>query len=195
VYFLHNTQCCGCAVHPTCLGGAVFEYRPRNRVPWHVLWFSVTVLRWRLKLGLERFLPRRPQFIRRYITDAVDAASLNLWLWNAALPKLISKFRPNAVRPCSTSHLVTFSTSKRLTFTEPTVIRRTSGHRLWTFIAVNLSLLPPLNAVSYLPPPPPLSLLSFGLKVWSVEVGTGGHCHSQAVRYWSSCRNTERNIL
>jgi hypothetical protein len=44
--------------------------------------------------------------------------------------------------PCSTLHL-TFSISKRLTFTKPTSIRRTSGHCLGTFVAANLNLCSP----------------------------------------------------
>jgi hypothetical protein len=93
---------------------------------------------------------------------------------NSALPR-ISKFRIVHessktllnFSPCSTSH-PTFSTSKRLTFAEPTFTRRTSGHCPGTFVAANINLLPP-------PPPlkssayrysPPLSLLSvcFGFR-------------------------------
>jgi hypothetical protein len=89
---------------------------------------------------------------------------------NAALPRLITKFRIVYERsktllnfsPCSTLHL-TFSTSKRLTFTLPTFTRRTSGHCLGTFVAANINLCsPPLKgcAYRYSPPPPTFSSLS-----------------------------------
>jgi hypothetical protein len=52
--------------------------------------------------------------------------------------------------PCSTLHL-TFSTSKRLTFTKPTCTRRSSGHCLGTFVAANLNLCspPPVKSSAY----------------------------------------------
>jgi hypothetical protein len=44
--------------------------------------------------------------------------------------------------PCST-FLLTFSTSKRLTFTKPIFTRRTSGHCLGTFVAPKINFCPP----------------------------------------------------
>jgi hypothetical protein len=70
--------------------------------------------------------------------------------------------------PFSTLHL-TFSTSKRLTFTKPTFTRRTSGHCLGTFVAANLNLCSPppvkCSAYRYSPTFSSLSLsLFFGFK-------------------------------
>jgi hypothetical protein len=45
--------------------------------------------------------------------------------------------------PCSTFHPLTFSTTKHLTFTKPSVTRRTSWHCLGTWVAVNLIFVPP----------------------------------------------------
>jgi hypothetical protein len=69
---------------------------------------------------------------------------------NAALPRLISKFRilnecsmtTLNLCPCSTFHLSTFSTYERLTFSLAYLTRRTSGHCLGIFIAENLSVSP-----------------------------------------------------
>jgi hypothetical protein len=80
-----------------------------------------------------------------------------------------SKFWLNAVRPCSASLLPPLFISlpsplpNSLSCLQPT-FTRTSGHCLGTFIAVNLSVFPPLNAVCLAIPPLSLLSLSFGFK-------------------------------